>query len=120
MSTKTSTAATLAKTLSPEDVRRGDYVAVLSVEYEWLNGNACSDSPYQEIILRACFRPRDPEPPLRVIDVCLPFVFVQPPQGLGHTIDIRSVRLARLDRNYARRVVRTLSKRRGKKQRPGT
>jgi hypothetical protein len=114
MKTKTNIAArdvTLAKTLAPEDVRPGDYVAVLSEEYEyaafaWLCDHSLSS--HNELI-RVRFRPRETAGPLRVIDACLPFVFVKEPKGEGRTLDLRAVRLARLDRAYARRVCKALA-----------
>ena len=97
--------ATLAKPLAPEDVRAGDYVAVLDVEHEWAAASWWCDPPVgAEPVVRVRFRPSEATAPLRVVDACLPFVFVEPPKGEPRTLDLRSVRLARLDRGYARRV----------------
>jgi hypothetical protein len=114
MKAKTNIAArdvTLAKTLAPEDVRPGDYVAVLSEEYEYAKFAWCCDSSFTDgdNILRVRFKPRETTGPLRVIDACLPFVFVKEPKGEGRTLDLRMVRLARLDRSYAKRVCKTLA-----------
>ena len=119
MKTKTNSAerdATLAKTLAPEDVRPGDYVAVLSEEYEyaafaWSCDTSLSD---EDKIIRVRFRPRETTGPLRVIDACLPFVFVKEPKGVGRTLDLRAVRLARLDRAYAKRVCKSLASQKAK------
>ncbi|QDT69142.1 hypothetical protein MalM25_20700 [Planctomycetes bacterium MalM25] len=121
MKTRQATAdrdATLAKTLAPEDVRPGDYVAVLDEEYEccaaaWY----CDPPPHADKVIHVRLRPREPEPPLRVIDACLPFVYVQPPKGDGRTLDLRAVRLARLDRDYARRVCKLLQPKKKRKRR---
>ncbi len=120
MNTKTPTAerdATLAKTLAPEDVRRGDYVAVLSEEFEYAKFAWSCDLPLAdaEQIIRVRFRPRETTGPLRVIDACLPFVFVKPAKGEGQTLDLRSVRLARLDRAYAKRVWKALASQKAKR-----
>ena len=119
MKTKPNIAArdvTLAKTLAPEDVRPGDYVAVLSEEYEYAAFAWSCDSSLStgDSILRVRFRPRDTTGPLRVIDACLPFVFVKEPKGAGLTLDLRAVRLARLDRAYAKRVCKTLASQKAK------
>jgi hypothetical protein len=114
MKTKTPIAerdVTLAKTLAPEDVRPGDYIAVLSEEYEYAAFAWSCDSSLSnaDSILRVRFKPRETTGPLRVIDACLPFVFVKEPKGEGRTLDLRVVRLARLDRSYAKRVCKTLA-----------
>jgi hypothetical protein len=103
---------TLAKTLAPEDVRRGDYVAVLSEEFEYAAFAWSCDSslPGDDPLIRVRFRPRETTGPLRVIDACLPFVFVKEPKGEGRTLDVRAVRLARLNRKYAKRVWKSMSK----------
>jgi hypothetical protein len=122
MKTKTNIAerdVTLAKTLAPEDVRPGDYVAVLSEEYEYAAFAWSCDSSLAnaDSILRVRFKPRETTGPLRVIDACLPFVFVKEPKGAGRTLDLRVVRLARLDRSYAKRVCKTLAAKAGKLKR---
>ena len=121
MKTKTNIAdrdVTLAKTLAPEDVRRGDYVAVLSEEYEypafaWLCDHSLTS---HDEMIRVRFRPRETTGPLRVIDACLPFVFVKEPKGESRTLDLRAVRLARLDRAYAKRVWKAMASKRASTQ----
>lgn len=108
--------ATLARPLAPEDVRPGDYVAVLSEEYEYPAIAWYCEPPMgrETEVIRVRLRPRDTDAPLRVVDACLPFVYVEPPKGPGRTLDLRAVRVARLDRRYARRVCAALE---GKKRR---
>lgn len=110
--------ATLAKPLAPEDVRPGDYVAVLDEEYQYPAIVWYCEPPMgrEQEVIRVRIRPNETSGPLRVIDACLPFVFVKPPKGPGHTLDVRSVRLARLDRNYARRVSRSLVDKKSKRK----
>ena len=104
-------APTLAKPLAPEDVRDGDFVAVLDVEYEWPASSWYCDPPLgSEKVIRARLRPHETSPPLRVIDACLPFVCVEPPTGPPMTLDLRAVRLVRLDAGYAERVTEALAK----------
>lgn len=106
---------TLAKPLAPEDVRPGDYVAVLDQEYQYPAIVWFYEPPMgrEQEVIRVRVRPSETSGPLRVIDACLPFVFVKPPKGEGQTLDVRAVRLALLDRDYARRVCASLS---GKKK----
>jgi hypothetical protein len=48
--------------------------------------------------------------PWKIKAICLPFVFVEPPQGESQTMDIRRVQLARLPNGYARRVRKEIRK----------
>lgn len=117
--TKPAEPASLAKPLAPEDVRRGDYVAVLDEEHEWCAANWYYDPPaHVESVIRVRMRPRETAPPLEVIDACLPFVYVKPPTGEGRTLDLRAVRLVRLDRGYARRVGKAIRAASTKKKKP--
>jgi hypothetical protein len=96
-------AATLARALPPEDIRRGDYVALLYEVFEYPSWFWCDDSallPREEVV-RIRYTPRDEAAPLKVRAVCLPFVLVREPSGRERTLDVRRVRLARLDREYA-------------------
>ncbi|MFO1023092.1 MAG: hypothetical protein U0903_20730 [Planctomycetales bacterium] len=93
----------LAKTLAPEDVRAGDYVAVLHevVELPWFL--MCHDSmtvPPEEMI-RISTIPKGGGVPLRVRSVCLPFILVKTPSGGMRNLDVRRHKLARLDRSHA-------------------
>ncbi len=71
----------------------------------------------EQDVIRVRIRPSETAGPLRVIDACLPFVFVKPPKGEGQTLDLRAVRLVRLDRDYARRVCQSLAAKKSKKKR---
>lgn len=110
---------TLAKPLAPEEVRPGDYVAVLDQEYQYPAIVWFYEPPMgrESEVIRVRIRPPETVAPLRVIDACLPFVFVKPPKGEGQTLDLRAVRLARLDRDYARRVCELLAGKRKKQRR---
>lgn len=95
--------ASLAKALAPEEIRRGDYVATLYVITEWpswywLDGDP--SHPRDEPV-RVCVTPPCDPQPLKVRGVCLPFVLVKTPAGPERTLDIRKLRLARLDRKFA-------------------
>lgn len=92
---------TLAKPLAPEDLRVGDCVAVLDEEHEWAAASWYCDPPLgAEPVIRVRMRPSDPVGPLRVIAACLPFVFAKPLRGDPITLDLRGVRLARLDASF--------------------
>lgn len=91
--------ATLAKPLAPEEIRAGDYVSPLYVIYEVPSFFWCCDSNLQrrDELVRLCCLPQAGGAPLKVISVCLPFVLVKLPGGERQSLDVRKVRLARLD-----------------------
>jgi hypothetical protein len=100
----------LAASIAPEDLRCGDYVAVLSVIYEYPSFLWCCDSvvlPRNEPV-RLQFTGAGDAGLLKIKALCLPFVFVKEPVGTYRTVDIRLCRLVRLSPKYARRVWKTL------------
>jgi hypothetical protein len=99
-----SSAPTLARVLAPEDVRAGDFVAVLDELFEVPSYWWCEDAalhPRDELV-RIRVMPTQENPPQKVKSVCLPFVLVKQPSGEKRTLDLRRQRLARLDRRYGR------------------
>ena len=101
---------TLAATVSGEDLACGDFVAILSetVEapsYLWAASDT-SLSPYEMVRLRLI--PIDAGQPLKVIAICLPFVYAKSPQGELTTLDVRQMQLVRLDRKCMKAVWKQL------------
>lgn len=106
-------ATSLAKSLAPEEIRRGDYVTALHVVSEWPSWYWDDDDalhPRDELV-RIRSVPCDEAEPLEVVSVCLPFVLVKTPQREGKVLDVRRMRLARLDRSFAKRARRELQRR---------
>jgi hypothetical protein len=98
----------VATVVAPEDLRGGDFVAVLAEIVElptflW-NETLCG----QGEMVRIRRLPTEERVPLKVKAICLPFVFVKQPNGRFQTIDVRLASLVRLERNYAKRVWKTL------------
>jgi hypothetical protein len=122
MSATTKHNTTLAKPIAAEDLRRGDYVALQSVQYEY--PSFCWDCeshlmPPEEPV-RIRLRPHEPSCPLRVVDLCVPFVFVKQPGGQFKTLDLRGCQLVRLDERYGKRVWKALKREKhGKNRRRG-
>jgi hypothetical protein len=97
--------SSLASPIAPEDIQRGQYVAILHVIEQYFP--CCFDQARTDpVSIR--WRPRFQIQPLEVVDVCLPFVTVRKPAGSVITLDVRRHELARLDDAYARRVVKRL------------
>lgn len=100
---------TTARVIAPEDVRRGDYVAVISEIVElpsflWSEMISCGD----EKIVRVHKLPSEGGEPMKVKSLCLPFVFVERPNRQFQTIDVRLSKLVRLQNDYARTVWKSL------------
>ena len=102
----------LAASVAPEDLQCGDFVAVLSVIHEYPSFFWCCDStmsPREEPV-RVQWSTHDDGTPLKIKAICLPFVFVKDAAGKHRTLDIRHCRLARLSRDYGRKVWKALRK----------
>lgn len=100
----------LAATAAPEDLRCGDYVAVLSVTCEYPSFFWCCDSGIwpREDPVRVQRADLEDGAPLKIKAICLPFVFVKDAAGTHRTLDIRLCKLARLARRYAQKVRKKL------------
>jgi hypothetical protein len=100
---------TVAAVTAPEDLRRGDFVAVLSEILELPSFLWCDVSARERgELVRIRWLPTHDRRPLKIKQICLPFVFVKTPSGTFQTIDIRLTHLARLDRSYAKAVRKAL------------
>jgi hypothetical protein len=103
--------ASLAASVAPEDLRCGDFVAILNEVLElpsfyWFD----TEQSKRDELVRVRYIPARSGTPLKVQAICLPFVFVKPPFGESETIDVRRVQLARLNPAYARKVRKDLRK----------
>ena len=102
-----------------EDIACGDFVALLNEtvdvpSYLW-DFSGTSLSPHELVRLKLI--PGDAGQPLRVIEICLPFVYAKSPNGETTTIDIRRLQLVRLDRKCAKAVWKKLRSKLKKKKR---
>ena len=107
--TKTPQRPTLAATVAGEDLACGDYVAILSElvdvpSYLWETSGA-SLSPHEMVRLKLV--PSEAGLPLKVIAICLPFVYAKSPQEVV-TVDIRHMQLVRLDPKNAQMIWKQL------------
>jgi hypothetical protein len=113
MSTQETTELQVVRPIAPEDIRAGMYLAVMHEIQErslWsfeMYDDCGRKQPRQVLRL-----PSGSGRPLRVEDVCLPFVVVRKPTDKGgslHTIDVRRYRCALLPEDYGRRVFEMFS-----------
>jgi hypothetical protein len=93
----------LAKPLAPEEIRVGDFVTPLHVFYDFPSF-FWDDSAIgrRDETVRICYIPETGGVPLKVKSICLPFLLAKHPRGEQQTLDVRRVRLARLDPTYAK------------------
>ena len=102
----------VARTVYPEDLKCGDYVAVLNVIEEFPSFLWSCDSAATEIdqLVRLRFRSTGEGLPLRIEAVCLPFVLVISPRSRSQTLDVRQVELVCVTKRYAKVVWKRLKK----------
>lgn len=112
------TACKLAKTLAPEEIRPRDFVTQLYEVQEYPSLIWCDDSyaTSRDELIRIQHTPENGGVPLKVKSVCLPFVLVKHPHGQQFMLDIRRVKLARLDREFAKTAWSSLRIRRKKRK----
>jgi hypothetical protein len=93
----------LAKPLAPEEIRVGDFVTPLHMFYDFPSffWNDCAIGRRDETV-RICTIPESGGVPLKVKSICLPFVLAKYASGERQTLDVRKVRLARLDPDFAK------------------
>lgn len=100
--------ALAAKPVAPEDLQKGDYVAVTHVTLEYV-AYWCEETwQHASPVRRARVKPKGAGRPYKVLRVCVPFVLVRDPLGKHHTLDLRRHEVARLDRAYARKAFECL------------
>jgi len=110
-SLSTADATSIAAPVAPEDLMRGDCVAVLNEVVEFPSFFWCDSvlSERHELVRMRCL-PANSGTPLKVKAICLPFVFVKSPIGEYEAIDIRQVQLVRLKKHYAKTVWKNIRK----------
>lgn len=100
-----------SRPLAPEDIRPDDYVAVLSCVAEYLPLFCIEDVQWMKVEpVRVAWMPPHGLQPMRVIDVCLPFILVRTIDGSHATLDVRRWRLARVSRRFGKKVFKRLTR----------
>ena len=105
--------SSVAAMIAPEDLRRGDFIAVLSeiIELPSFLWNETIPSGRSELV-RVRRLPTEDRAPLKIKAICLPFIFVKLPSGKFETIDVRLASLVRLEKSYAKAVWKGIGVRR--------
>ena len=99
-----------AATVAGEDLAYGDYIALLNetVDFPSFLWDACGASLSPHELVRLKVIPDNAGYPLRVIAICLPFVYAKTPSGETATIDTRRTQLVRLHRKCAKAIWKEL------------
>lgn len=94
-----------SRLIGPEDIRPGDYVTIAHSTLQILIGH-CEESWREERVklVRMQITAPDAGWPLKVINVCAPFVLVKNADGDHAMIDMRCDRLARLRDDFAKQL----------------
>jgi hypothetical protein len=100
----------VAATIAGEDLACGDYVARLNetIAYPSFLWDAFGSSLSPHELVRLRIIPDTAGYPLRVIAVCLPFVYVKTPGGETTPIDTRRIQLVKLHRKSAKAIWKRL------------
>ena len=98
---------TTAKSLAPEDIRTGMYIALLHDVEEFLPSVYFHEVPGgREVeLLRVASLPGDVQP-MKVVEVCVPYVLVRGISGDHRTLDVRRCRLARVTARFGQAAFR--------------
>jgi hypothetical protein len=99
---------TAARQLAPDDVQPGLYVAVLQLVGQYMPMQCDSTLHPRTEPVDVLWVPWWSNEPLKVLEVCTPFVLARRADRSCRMLDLRRHRLARLDAGYARRVRKRL------------
>lgn len=90
----------IARNLAPEDIIPGIYVSVMHVVYQHVSW-FCDPEPWKKgEPATSLLLPDNGGRPLKVVEVCLPFVLVETAAGKHKTLDVRQYRLAKVSDRY--------------------
>ncbi len=106
---------TLATSIAGEDVYEGDFVTVTqrTIEvpsYLWDSGDSWLRT---EQLVRLRLIPQDAGIPLKVIAICLPFVYARRPNSTIQVVDLRREEVSKLEADRGKRIWREMQTRTG-------
>jgi len=103
---------TLARSVAGEDLQIGEFISVLSVisEMPSFMWDSCDLSLRPEELIRLKYIPERAGHPLKIIGICLPFVYVRSSNKAVEILDLRLTQVVRLDRHCAKEIWRLTRK----------
>lgn len=109
MSDKETATTRLARPLAPEDLRSGQFVCIMHVMHEYIPFWCLEEATFREPEpVRLFCLAEEAGTPLRVVEVCVPFVLVEQPDGAHRTLDLRRHRLAGVSERFGERAFKRL------------
>jgi hypothetical protein len=101
----------ISRPLAPEEIRPGDYVAVLRIVCEVFTEDTFATFPLRSRApVQIEVLPCGDLSPVQVVSVCLPWVLVEDAKGAHRTLDVRRVRLCRVGDRFGKKVFKKLKK----------
>lgn len=98
-----------SRVLAPEDVRAGEYVCLHKVVYEFPGFLLCCGEEWKQKDVAQCsLLPSAGGIPMRVVEVCIPYILVETHEGKHQTLDLRRQQVARVSRRYGARAFKKL------------
>lgn len=94
--------------VAPEDLRCGEYVSITQVVMEHLPCELERPSWENQGPVKTLWLPFCAPRPMKVVDISLPFVFVQMATGKHEVVDVRRFRLARLPEPFGKKAFKRL------------
>lgn len=94
----------LAQSVAGEDLQIDEFIAVLSTTGEYLSHawDRCDLSPHE--VVRVRYVPCGAGQPLKIIGICLPFVYVRRASEAVDILDLRMTQVVRLERECAKQI----------------
>lgn len=107
------------RTVGPEDLQRGQYIIVTSTVDQWDSVLLYTEQGAERTEPRSTLWRNAYPTPLRVVELCLPYVLVKEPDGTHKLLDLHRDRVARLDGTFGRAATKRLKPKQDKKERMG-
>ncbi len=96
----------LAQCVAGEDLQLGEFISILTTTTEFLSHlwDHCDRSLAPEDVVRVRYIPARAGQPLKIVAICLPFVYVQGVNKKVEVLDLRLTQVVRLNRECAKEV----------------
>jgi hypothetical protein len=96
----------LAQCVAGEDLELGEFISILTTTTEFLSHlwDRCDRTLAPEDVVRVRYIPHRAGHPLKIVAICLPFVYVQDVNKKVEVLDLRLTQVVRLNRDCAKEV----------------